>query len=67
MQQRVIVQEHDQMPKTCNKCGGRMEYTMQSMISRPVMGDLLTYECVKCGYAVEKFFEFPEEYAKHFT
>jgi len=65
--QRVIAQEHDQMPKTCNKCGGKMEFTMQSIISKPVIGDMLVYECEKCGNAVEKFFEFPEEYVKRFS
>jgi len=67
IQQRIIAQEHAQMPKTCGKCGGGMKFTMQSMISKPVMGDLLTYKCNKCGNTVERFFKFPEDYAKRFT
>ncbi len=67
LQQRIIAHEHAQMPKTCSKCGGQMEFTMQSMVSKPVMGDLITYECKKCGNTVERFFEFPEDYAKRFT
>jgi ribosomal protein L44E len=67
MQQRIIEQEHSQMPKTCSKCGGKMKFATQTMIAKPVMGDLLTYKCQSCGDAVEKFFEFPEEYTKYFT
>jgi len=67
LQKSVIAQEHRQMPKTCCKCGGRMQFATQTMIAQPIMGDLLTYKCEKCGNVVEKFFEFPEEYAKHFT
>lgn len=65
--QRVIAQEHDQMSKTDSKCGGKIEFTMQSIISKPVIGDMLVYEYEKCSNAVEKSFEFPEEYAKRFS
>ena len=67
LQERIIASEHSQMPKTCSKCGGKMEFAGQSIIAKPVMGDLLTYKCQSCGDTVEKFFEFPEEYTKHFT
>jgi hypothetical protein len=67
LQERIIASEHSQMPKTCSKCGGKMEFDGQSIISKPVMGDLLTYKCPSCSETVEKFFEFPEDYAKHFT
>jgi hypothetical protein len=67
LQERIIASEHSQMPKTCSKCGGKMEFSGQAIIAKPVMGDLLTYKCQSCGDTVEKFFEFPEDYAKHFT
>ncbi|UCG45295.1 MAG: hypothetical protein JSV58_00485 [Candidatus Bathyarchaeota archaeon] len=64
--QQVIRSEHSQMPKTCDQCGGKMEFTSQSLTSDPALGDILVYECTECGNVIERFFKFPGEYARFF-
>ena len=63
---RVIASEHACMPKTCPRCGGRMKFVYQALIGGEVVGDLLVYRCVSCGYEVRRFFPFPPEYARFF-
>jgi len=64
---RVIAREHSQMPRTCDSCGGDMEFERQFLLTSPERtGDLLIYRCKKCNKTIKKFFEFPKEYARHF-
>jgi hypothetical protein len=62
----IVEQEHAQMPKVCSICGGKMEPSWQALVDKPKPGDILAYKCRRCGNVVEKFFEFPEEYARFF-
>ncbi len=62
----IVRKEHESMPRVCPECGGEMEFTGQSLIVGDKPGDVLIYECSKCGHRVEKFFPFPPEYAKYF-
>jgi len=63
---KIVAKEHAAMPKICPECGGEMEFFRQQLVIKPKPGDILIYRCKKCGKAVKKFFEFPEEYAKFF-
>ena len=61
--ENIIKDEYKQMPKIC-ECGGTLEFTSQALLAYPVRGDLLTYVCNICEKPVERFFPFPETYAK---
>lgn len=63
---KIVANEHSQMPKTCNSCGGNMKFVWQELFLGPEPGDVLVYECEKCGKRVEKFFKFPSEYLSYF-
>jgi len=64
---KVVTSEHDQMPKTCPKCGGEMRFKFQRLIiEEDFIGDELTYKCETCGYEITKRFPFPPNYAKYF-
>ncbi len=63
---QVVENEHRQMTKVCPRCGGRMSFKLQELVGEPVPGDRLTYECEACGEKVQRFFPFPENYAKYF-
>ncbi|MEM1513010.1 MAG: hypothetical protein QXW47_05590 [Candidatus Jordarchaeales archaeon] len=62
----VVESEHKQMPRVCPRCGGKMIFKLQSLVKEPEPGDVLVYECDTCGEKVERFFAFPEEYARYF-
>lgn len=63
---RVVSSEHGQMPRVCPRCGGKMTFKIQALVVGPKPGDALVYECEDCREKVERFFPFPEEYARHF-
>ena len=63
---RVVHEEHEQMPKICEKCGGKMSFLSQGLRADEEPGDYMTYGCMECETTVTKFFPFPEEYAKVF-
>ncbi|MBS7287786.1 MAG: zinc ribbon domain-containing protein [Candidatus Freyarchaeota archaeon] len=62
---RVARSEHEQMPRFCPRCGGRMIFKLQRLVMEPP-GDVLIYVCEVCGEEVSKFFPFPEDHAKYF-
>jgi uncharacterized protein with PIN domain len=63
---KVVQDEHEQMPKLCEECGGKMEFVLQALVREPVPGDSIRYECEDCEHSVVKFFPFSEHYAKRF-
>ncbi len=63
---KVVENEHGQMPHVCPRCGGRMVFKFQRQVKGASPGDILVYECENCKEKVERFFPFPEEYARYF-
>ncbi len=43
-----------------------MKFVYQALIGGELVGDLLVYCCVSCGYEVRRFFPFLPEYARFF-
>lgn len=60
----LVKDEHAQMPKTCEHCGGHMKTGWQHIVMDDDgrMGDMITYSCVDCKESVTKHFYFPEDY-----
>jgi len=65
--QKVVHDEHEQMRKPCEKCGGKTYWVGQALMVDPESGesgDFITYGCIECDARVTKFFPFPKEYAQ---
>jgi len=54
----VVEREHETMQQ-CPKCGSlETTFVSQTMVLVGVVGDILRYQCRRCGHHYERFFPF---------